>query len=336
MDPVIQPHRLYLWQGVDAAPDASTDPSLFQLREERILARTLFQNQPEETRRFLQQQAASIAEALLECKSGLNFALPEFISLPEYRAGEYRPVEVPADFRRQSVAGLLGRFPLKDLRSVFRQRLSRLEESMYPAVAAGAGILRYAVARHIVQDRIPQTPDEEIRNEIDAARPLVGTIDDGEDRVALETIEQKVNEHRRSIETLHQALSLAPYIYTDEEYQEKRAGILSRLIPLGYQLSNLYLRRIIDKINCRAAANDLNRGLWLSLPYFDDRALEMQLYEFEVIPPGRTMFVPAFVALAAVREQVKIEQNDALSPSTRMHLLEEIKSLERAFGPGAI
>lgn len=48
------------------------------LREERILARMLFQHQPEETQRFLQQQAASIAKALLEFKSGLNFALPEF------------------------------------------------------------------------------------------------------------------------------------------------------------------------------------------------------------------------------------------------------------------
>jgi len=334
MDPVIQPHRLYLWQGVDAAPDASADPSLFQLREERILARTLFQNQPEETQRFLQQQAASIAEALLEYKSGLNFALPEFVSLPEDRTGEYRPVEVPADFRRQSVAGLLGRFPLKDLRSVFRQRLSRLEESMYPAVAACAGMLRYAVARHIVQNRIPRTPDEEIRNETEAAWPPVGTIDDGEDRITLETIEQKVYGHRRSIDTLHQALSLAPYIYTDEEYQEKRAGILSRLIPLGHRLSLLHVRHIIETIDRRAKANDLNRGLSLSLPYFDDRALEMKLYEFEVIPPGRTMFVPAFVALAAVREQEKIEQNDALSPSTRMHLLEEMKILQRAFNPG--
>ena len=79
----------------------------------------------------------------------------------------------------------------------------------------------------------------------------------------------------------------------------------------------------------------MNRGLSLSLPYFDDRALEMKLYEFDVIPPGRTMFVPAFVALAAAREQEKIEQDAALDPSTRMHLLEEIKTLQRAFEPRA-
>jgi hypothetical protein len=320
MDPVIQPKRLYVWQGVDAVLDASDDPSLFQLREERLFARALYQNQPEDTRRFFHDQASSITEALLEYKNKLDFSLPEFVTLPEGRTGVYRPVEVPTDFRRQSITGFLGRLALKDVRSVFRQRLSRLEESMYPAVAAGAGVLRYAVARYIVHDRI-SVEDEAIG----------GNAND-----SIETVERKFSQYRRSVDTLYQALSLAPYIYTDEEYQAKRAGVLSRLIPLGHQLSHLHVRSIIDTIDRRAKANDLNRGLRLSLPYFDDRALEMKLYEFEVIPPGRTMFVPAFVALAAVREQEKIEQNDALSPSTRMHLLEEIKILQRAFGPGAI
>lgn len=320
MDPVIQPKRLYVWQGVDAVLDASNDPSLFQLREERLFARALYQNQPEDTSRFIYDQASSISEALLEYKNKLEFYLPEFVSLPEGRTGAYHPVEVPADFRRQSITGFLGRLALKDVRSVFRQRLARLEESMYPAVTAGAGLLRYAVSRYIVLDW-NSGEDEAMR---------------GNGNDSIETIERKFGQYRRSVDTLYQALSLAPYIYTDEEYQAKRAGILSRLIPLGHQLSHLHVRRIIDTIERRSKANDLNRGLSLSLPYFDDRALELKLYEFEVIPPGRTMFVPAFVALAAGRESEKIEQNNALNPSTRMHLLEEIKNLQRAFGPGAI
>jgi hypothetical protein len=336
MDPVIQPNRLYLWPGAEAAIDASADSSLMLLMEERLFARTLYQNQPEETRRFFERQAASIAEALLDSKSGLNFTLPEFVFLPEEKTGRYRPVEVPVDFRRHSVSGLLGRLPLKDARSAFRQRLSRLEESMYPAVAAGSGLLRYTVARNIVQERIPQMPDGEDRSELKTARLPVGPTDGGEGRGALEAIEQKVAERRRQIDTLHQALSLAPYIYTDEEYQSKRAAVLGRLIPLGRELSQLYVRRIIDTINRRAAADDLNRGLSLSLPYFDDRALEMKLHEFEVIPSGRTMFVPAFVALAARREQEALEQESDLDPSTLTHLLDELKNLERAFAPAAV
>jgi hypothetical protein len=335
MDPVIQPNRLYVWQGVDAAADASADPSLRQLREERLLASALYHHQPEETQRSLERQAVFIAGALLDFQSRLNFTLPEFVSLPDGRTGDYRRVEVPADFRRQNVAGFLGRLPLKDVRSAFRRRLSTLEESMYPAVAASAGLLRYAVARHIVWDRIPQATAEEIFREIDALQRPDGPGGDGREHISLESIERKVDESRRSLETLHQALSLAPYIYTDEDYQAKRAGVVNQLIPLGRTLAHRYVVRMIETIDRRAEENDLNRGLRLSLPYFDDRALELKLHEFEVIPPGRTMFVPAFVALAAVREQDAVEQNDALSPSTRMHLLEELKKLQRAFTPAA-
>jgi hypothetical protein len=317
MDPIVQPNRLLLWQGIEPSADVSADPSLRQLGEERQRERSLFHHQSGETQRFLQRQAVPIASALLESGKRLDFSLPENVSLPGAGDETYRPVEIPADFRAQSIGGFLGRIPLKDVRSAFRQQLSRLEDSMYPAVAAGARLVRYAVARHIVHDRIPVEGE------------TVGEVADD----LPQTVERKVGQYRRSVDTLYQALSLAPYIFTEQEYQAKRADVLGRLVPLGNTLAQLQLERIIGTIRGRAAANDLNRGLSLSLPYFDDRALEMKLYEFEVIPPGRTLFVPAFVALAARREQEALEQNGALSPSTRMHLLEELKSLQRAFGP---
>jgi hypothetical protein len=59
--------------------------------------------------------------------------------------------------------------------------------------------------------------------------------------------------------------------------------------------------------------------------------LEMRLLDFEVIPAGRTLFVPAFVVLAARREQARVAQDMRLNESTRMHLLSELKTLERAF-----
>jgi tetratricopeptide (TPR) repeat protein len=319
MDPIVQPNRLLLWQGVEPSADVSTDTSLLQLKEERLRERALFDHQSEETQRFVARQAVSIAAALLESRSRLDFSLPEFVNLAGEGDEAYRSVEVPADFRSQHIGGFLGRLPLKDIRSVFRQRLSRIEDSIYPAVAAGARLLRYAVARHIVQDRIPE-----------ANEPIGSKADQ-----SIGTLERKVGEYRRWIEILHQALSLAPYIYTEEEYQAKRAAVLSRLVPFGNTLAQLQLERIIGKIRERAGANDLNRGLSLSLPYFDDRALEMKLLDFEVIPAGRTLFVPAFVALAARREQEKLEQDNVLSPSTRTHLLDELKHLERAFAPAA-
>jgi hypothetical protein len=79
--------------------------------------------------------------------------------------------------------------------------------------------------------------------------------------------------------------------------------------------------------------NDLNRGLSLSLPYFDDQRLQVRTLDFEVVPAGRIMFVPGFVVRAAREEAAKVAQDTRLSLSTRRHLLAELQMLEQAFGP---
>jgi hypothetical protein len=334
MDPAIQPKRLFVWPGVDVDPetDASADASLRQLEEERLAADALFDHQAENTRQFLRDQATAVAAVLLTRGHRLNFSLPESIFLPGDRPGEYRCADVPAEFRREEVAGFLGRLPLGDVRSDFRRRLARLGESAYPAVAVSASLLRFAIARHIVRDRVASPAGEEFTAEREPVSPAGESIRETVQLPTPEAMERRLGLYRESLDTLHLALTLAPCIYTDGEYQLKRAGILSRLIPLGRRLAHLRVQEMIAVIGRRAQAGELNLGLQLSLPYFDERALEMKLYEFDVIP-GRTMFVPAFVALAALREEEKIERSDALNPSTRMHLLEELKTLRRAFEP---
>ncbi|MBI3359660.1 MAG: hypothetical protein HY023_00940 [Chloroflexi bacterium] len=88
---------------------------------------------------------------------------------------------------------------------------------------------------------------------------------------------------------------------------------------------------IIRTVKRRAGASDLNRGLSLSLPYFDDQTLEMKTHSLEVIPAGRIMFVPAFVVRAVREEQAKVAQDTRLNSSTRKHLLAELQTLEGAF-----
>lgn len=130
---------------------------------------------------------------------------------------------------------------------------------------------------------------------------------------------------------LHTAVSLAPYMISDPVYQQKRYGILGQLINQGRALARYETNEIVRIIRQRASAHDLNRGLSLSLPYFDDQALEVRTHDFEVIPAGRIMFVPAFVVRAASEEQAKVAQDTRLSPSTRKYLLQELKLLESAF-----
>jgi hypothetical protein len=134
------------------------------------------------------------------------------------------------------------------------------------------------------------------------------------------------------VSALHLAVSLAPYIFADEEYQRKRSGMLVQLINQGRALARYQIGIVIGKIRRYAEAGDLNLGFSLSLPYFDDQTLEMKMYDFEVTPPGRIMFIPSLVWRAAHQEQDKVQQDTRLSESTRMHLLSELKVLEQAFG----
>jgi hypothetical protein len=135
---------------------------------------------------------------------------------------------------------------------------------------------------------------------------------------------------------LHRAVALAAYIIADETYQQKRYGMMGQLINQGRALARYQIREIIQNIKQRAAAQDLNRGLSLSLPYFDDQTLTMKMHDFEIIPAGRIMFIPAFVVRAVHLEQARVGQDTRLNFSTRKHLLTGLKMLEEAFKPGSL
>jgi hypothetical protein len=134
---------------------------------------------------------------------------------------------------------------------------------------------------------------------------------------------------------LNAAVNLAPYVVADEDYQHKRYLIAGQLVQQGRALAHYQVSEIIRIVRQRAMASALNRGLSLSLPYFDDHALEMRCLNFRVIPAGRTQFSPVFVVRAAWLEEKKVEQDPRLSHSTRQHLLEQLKTLERAFDTAA-
>lgn len=140
-----------------------------------------------------------------------------------------------------------------------------------------------------------------------------------------------INSMQRYLEILHAAVDLAPYMLSDADYQHKRYGMLGQLVNQGRRLAVYMTQQTVVKINLRAKNQELNRGLSLSLPYFDDQALEIRMHNFDVIPGGRIMFIPGFVIRAARSERVKVAQDTRLSPSTRKHLLAELTSLENAF-----
>jgi hypothetical protein len=156
----------------------------------------------------------------------------------------------------------------------------------------------------------------------DEGHLVVGSVNEAEANIA---------SMQRYLSVLHTAVGMAPYMVADEEYQLKRYGILGQLVNQGRALARYQVKEIIQTIQRRAASHDLNRGLSLSLPYFNDQTLGMENYSFEVIPAGRIMFVPAFVVRAAREQEAKIAQDTRLSHSTRRHLLAELHTLEQNF-----
>jgi hypothetical protein len=141
----------------------------------------------------------------------------------------------------------------------------------------------------------------------------------------------RVKSMQRFMEVLFLAVALAPYISADDEYAKKRYGMLGQLVNQARALADYQTREIIARIKERARAGSLNRGLRLSLPYFDDQELRLDVSNFEVIPAGRIMFVPAFVVRAVQQEQAKVSQDTRLNSSTRKHILYLLSLLEQAF-----
>jgi hypothetical protein len=156
----------------------------------------------------------------------------------------------------------------------------------------------------------------------DQGKLLVNTVNQAEAHLA---------SMQRYLFVLHAAVGLAPYMVSDEAYQQKRYGMLGQLVNQGRALALYLSEEIVGTIQRRARANDLNRGLSLSLPYFDDQTLELKTHDFEIIPAGRIMFVPAFVVRAVRQEQAKVAQDTRLGHSTRKYLLVELGMLEEAF-----
>ncbi len=348
------------------------------LAQERAEWQATFEAQPFLIQRFLDAQAHSLAEAILQRASQVRFTLPDRVILKSKKAET-----IPADQREQIAGGLFDRLAKTELDGVLRQQLFELEASPQVGVVTAAGLLRYATATYMVHhmlpsgrsvqyraldgEEIPTLPEENAQEMASALTEVTDAIAEEAENGADETrgelltpyvpaarrfylpqwvafdeqdhllvnsgveAEAHIASMQRYLAVLHAAVSLAPYLVSDPVYQQKRYGMLGQLVNQGRALARYQTREMIEIIQHRAAARDLNRGLSVSLPYFDDQILQFRTLDFEIIPAGRIMFVPAFVVRAARQEEAKVAQDTRLNPSTRCHLLAELQMLEQVF-----
>ncbi len=112
----------------------------------------------------------------------------------------------------------------------------------------------------------------------------------------------------------------------------KEYPVSSDEVARGQMLAHLATQELIGELRRRAAAHQLDRGLRLSVSYFDDRRLALRWRTFTVIPRGRILFVPAFVVVAVEREIDRVQADRQYTPTTREHLVALLRELMRAFG----
>ena len=102
-------------------------------------------------------------------------------------------------------------------------------------------------------------------------------------------------------------------------------------VEKGRELARLQVQETIRKIQHRARLQRMNRGLTVSLPYFDDARQELRWREIVVVPRGRIPFVPAFVVVAARQEIRRLPGEPQHSDTTRAHLVGLLEMLAQAF-----
>jgi hypothetical protein len=305
-----------------------------QLQLEYQAQETLFHIQPPRVQRMLELQARLVAKAMVDRLSPLYFTLPDQVFCKVDGTGEWVALTVPQDQQEQKVGGLMDILEYSE----FRQRLLELEASLEQALSTTARLLRHAIAMHMAHTMLPVASRDEVHEPFTswAGRVFIPqwTAFDEQDNLLVNSMDEAracIDSMQRYLSILKVAIGLAPYIVADLEYQQRQSRVLGQLITQGRSLARHETGEIIRTIQRRAATHNLNRGLRLRLPYFDDRLLEIGFQEIQVIPAGRVMFVAAFVVLASKLEQIKVEHDPQLSPSTRKHLLEELKTLELAF-----
>ena len=290
--------------------------------------------QPVNVQRMLELQAGLISRALIESQSPLLFNLPDQVACAGEGGVEWMVYSVPRDQREQKVGGLMDTLAVSDL----SRHIKDLEASADKPIANSGRLIRYAVARHLVHRQLPVPQRGNGRSPtpayaLDFFMPQLVAFDE-QDNLLVNSVDEakaRIAAMQRFLSILRVAKRLAPYIGVDEEFQRKQYGILAQLINQGRALARHQTGVMIRTIRKRAGEHSLDRGFSLSLPYFDDQALENRFLNFEVVPHGRIMFVPAFVVIAAKLKEMEVAHSPGFNFSTRDHLLEELRTLEQAF-----
>ncbi|GAB4475635.1 MAG: hypothetical protein Kow0088_12650 [Anaerolineales bacterium] len=268
----------------------------------------LWQAQPRETRQHLTDQASRIVGELIAGKNRLQFSYPAVVSVFNSQSQQWEEISVPKRYQKPQTIELLLQGNLHPLQSLLMQ-LSRLFWSRKPAISVCTAILRYQIAHQLIS----QLPEE----------PTVS-------EAAAEEMSDLAN-LRANLEMLSIALAFEPAITESQLFAIRYQKAVQQLISRGRSYAQQLSLKMIQTLRQRAERNDLNRGVSVSVPYFDDQKLDLCFYQLQIIPPGRIPFEETYVVQAAQQAKQKVTHDQSLNTETRQHLYEQLDLLEKSF-----
>lgn len=300
----------------------------------------LWRNQTKDIQQHFVDQAERILRAIQENVSSFEFLLPEKVVLVDPFTHTYREETIPTRYRRQIIGRRLLRRSSSTLSNVL-QRLSDLQSSSRLSLSLSANILRYWIAR-LWLNQIPEgkplpgsegelSSHSEVK--IQHCFPQWQLINSKGEPLfsAREEAEHRIQAIEATLQSLLSAMALDPDIVEEEAFRSRYTALLAQWVEQGRAYSEYLTKVIVSTIRQRENQHTLNRGLTISLPYFDDQRLEIRYLDLEIVPAGRIAFEEVFLLQAVQKAKQFVFNDSKLSPTTRQHILAELAFLENSF-----
>ncbi len=143
------------------------------LRQEYESQKQFFELQPGILQRFLESQAAQIAQGLLDNAHRVRFSLPDRVVISPRQVGQPVTMTIPEAQRNEQVSAWLQR----SARETLLHRLNELEQSSDQAISGCAALLRFATAVHLVSSILPDGRSVSYRADSEEAIPSIPVED---------------------------------------------------------------------------------------------------------------------------------------------------------------
>jgi hypothetical protein len=303
-------------------PAISAEQDQDSMRREYDWLAFLSQAQPGRAAQVMHQAAENLLTGVVQGRQRIPLCYPEYLFVTPKGETSGILAQLPAQKRQLTLGAIssLGSAAQVPLPAALEHLLC-LYHAENQALALCSRLIGFMFSQDIIQQYIPD-PTWINANLVDFVK--MGEACSQDSGCSLVVL-------REFSRLLNIAQQVTPCIACDPCFSDTKYTLETRLRESGRAVARYQTEQMIATIWRKSACHDLDRGLWLSLPYFDDPSLEIRIWNFDVIPAGWVPFMPAFVVVASIKEQALVRDDNRLNLATKAHLIAQLRMIEKAF-----